>query len=190
MNKKNNLELSTGIKFHDFNGLLSFKVCGKKIESFTIGKMQQVESCSDANIPYNVKNITLKIPGVENSSDKFVITKQKKVLFGLSNEKVDAGQSFVPYFDGTDITLDVRSPLTGIGFLHYTKNESYAGYIRPFLNTLHYSDFVFKVENNDPTLKSIRKQVINSAEVTKSSYILCLIATIFAIRHILIETST
>lgn len=148
--------------------------------------MQQVESCLDAKVFNSEKNITLKIPGVENSSDKFAVTKNKKVLFGLSNEEVDAGQSFVPYFDGADITLDVKSPLTGIGFLHYTKNESYAGYIRPFLNTLDYSNFIFEIESDDPTLKSIRNPVLNSAEVLKSSNILYFTATLVTIYHILI----
>ena len=46
----------------------------------------------------------------------------------------------VPYFDSTDITFDMKTPLGGIGFLHHTNNDRYAGYIRPVILSLNYSE--------------------------------------------------
>lgn len=51
----------------------------------------------------------------------------------MSNERTDGGQEFVPFFDATDVKN--VSPLSGFGLLHYTNDDEYAGYVRPYLIT-------------------------------------------------------
>lgn len=109
------------------------------------------------------------IPGLDESSDKFKINKKLLIEFGLSNEEADAGQSFVPYFDGSDITFDVKSPLSGLGLFHYTRHSDYAGYIRPTLQSLNYENFIFDLKENDPTLKTSASLIGIKPALTEST---------------------
>jgi len=77
------------------------------------------------------------IPGL-SSGRKFTIGRNRRVEFGISNEDEDAGQSFVPYFDGNEVTFDIKSPLSGITLIHYTNDVNYAGFIRPVIRSLDY----------------------------------------------------
>lgn len=139
------------MQFTDNGNYLSFDIYGKKIESFSLGIIGAEETAARLETPDSSYESDEKIPGLAKTG-KFFITKQKYVKFGISNEEVDAGQSFVPYFDGTEIVMDVRSPLSGLGFLHYLNNDSYAGFIRPYLKSLNYEDFIMKLEEDDPTI--------------------------------------
>lgn len=85
------------------------------------------------------KNLESKIPGIADHSGSFVIAKGNTfVKFGASSEAVDFGQTFVPFFDGVDEVFDVPSPLSGIGFLHYTNDDRYAGFIKPSVKSFDF----------------------------------------------------
>lgn len=64
------------------------------------------------------------------------------VKFGSSDRETDIAQTFVPYLDGIDVTFDVKSPLSGIGLMHFTNDAHYAGYIRPFLRSFSYENYL------------------------------------------------
>lgn len=135
---------------------MSLRIFGKNIESFTLGRIGDDEYYADTANTGSEKSLNFKIPGLDlKSSQNFITNKHQTIEFGLSNEEVDAGQSFVPYFDGSDTSLDVKSPIAGLGFLHYTNNEDFAGFVKPYTITLNYDDFIFKVENDDPTLEAL-----------------------------------
>lgn len=71
-----------------------------------------------------------------------MVSKNVKFAFVKSDEETDAGQSFLPYFDPSDVTFDQPAPLSMIEFAHYTNNEDYAGYIRPIIKSLDYRKFI------------------------------------------------
>lgn len=68
------------------------------------------------------------------------------IKFGVSNQEADIGQTFVPFFDGVDVTFDFVSPLSGLGLLHYTNDDKYAGYIRPYLRSFNYNHYLIFYE--------------------------------------------
>lgn len=43
-----------------------------------------------------------------------------------------------PYFDTTSVSYEIKAPIMGIGFFHYTNSDEYAGFIRPYLIPFHY----------------------------------------------------
>lgn len=115
---------------------VSWSIYGRKIVDFNKGVMgneDEIQSASSSG-SLNAENL---IPGL-SSGKKFSTRNNIKVIFGISNEDNDAGQSFVPYFDGTNITFDISAPLSGISLIHYTNDVNYAGYIRPVLRSLNY----------------------------------------------------
>ena len=89
----------------------------------------------------DVHRIIDKIPKLKEDSKKFTKIIDKAIQFEVSNDSEDAGQSFVPYLDGSDIEFDVKAPLSGIGFMYYTNDDYYAGYIRPYLKSFKYKSF-------------------------------------------------
>jgi len=93
--------------------------------------------------PDNVRSINFEnlVPGLNRNSNNFKHQNNSIVKFEVSDEDNDAGQSFVPYFDGNDISFKVKSPLSGITLMHYTNDEKYAGYIRPVIKSLDYRKF-------------------------------------------------
>lgn len=128
--------------------MLSFRVFGKKFKNFVYGTLSEREVTSNAvyypDISFqNVNKQEFKKPGLKGSSE-YTITKNQLINFGMSHEKSDAGQTFVPHFDGIDVTMDSKSPLSGIGLFHFTDNTRYAGYIKPYLFTLNQNDYVIK----------------------------------------------
>lgn len=142
------LLLLSGLQFVNTQSL-ELRIFGKTIESFTLGVLGE-DIYSLNNIPYNnYFSFNSTIPGISSDFPSLAVKKQTRIEFGMSNEEVDAGQSFVPYFDGNDVTMDVKSPLSGLGFLHYTKNESFSGYVKPYLITLNYYNFVSDLDLKD-----------------------------------------
>lgn len=61
-----------------------------------------------------------------------------------SNEGADAGQSFLPYFDPVEVTFDKPAPISMIELIHYTNDERYAGFIRPFIKSIDYKNVINK----------------------------------------------
>lgn len=117
---------------------------GREFESFTKGILgKNVFSYGDEPNPKT--SLTNKLPGLaEFGSYSFL---QNTILkFEVSNEDEDAGQSFLPYLDGSPITFEIPSPLGGIQLFHYTNKDTYGGFIRPNLNSLDYRK-IFKKEN-------------------------------------------
>jgi len=81
-----------------------------------------------------------KIEGL-SSSTNFTVRNITKIKFSTSSEGYDNGQSFVPYFDGNAVTMDIKAPLSGIGLIQYTNDWTFAGYIRPVLKSLDYRKY-------------------------------------------------
>lgn len=48
-----------------------------------------------------------------------------------------------PFFDGSDIHFEPKVPLSGIGLMHYTNDDSHAGLIVPYLKTMKYRHIDF-----------------------------------------------
>lgn len=84
------------------------------MKSFSLGEVDEKESSMDSAITGSSISLNNTLPGTDSNIN--VIDKRKIITFGQSNEKADAGQSFVPYFDGRSITFDVKSPISGLGF--------------------------------------------------------------------------
>jgi hypothetical protein len=127
--------LNTGVQFkYTFIGA-SWSIYGRKLVDFNRGILGSEENVNSVgNYRYDASDL---IPGL-SSGKRFTIGKNRRVSFGISNEDEDAGQSFVPYFDGNEVTFDIKSPLTGISLIHYTNDPKYAGFIRPVIRSLDY----------------------------------------------------
>jgi hypothetical protein len=78
---------------------------------------------------------------IQNINNPLLVTRSGAIEFNTSEEKQDAGQSTIPFFDSSDIVQDLPLVLTGIGFIHYT-NKDYGGYLRPFLRTADMKHYV------------------------------------------------
>lgn len=111
--------------------------------------------------PYTIK----RFPNYDFLQRNFSITYGRSndsfngtfIKFGTSSKEFDIAQTFVPFIDAADIIFDVKSPLAGIGLLHYTNDEHYAGYIRPFLRSLNFANNVIFFEKYlEITRESIR----------------------------------
>lgn len=98
---------------------------------------------------------TNKIPGL-NREGKWKITRHAHFQFERSVEYKDAGQSLLPYFDGTPITFNIPSPLGGIELFHYTNDVNYAGYIRPNLISFDYKKVFVNDEEQDSSIEDER----------------------------------
>ncbi|CAO1373741.1 unnamed protein product [Diamesa hyperborea] len=121
------------------NGGMKLKVFGKEHSNLegtlNDNEKEYISQNSD------VHSIIDKIPKLKEDSKKFTKIIDKAIQFEVSNDDEDAGQSFVPYLDGSDIEFDVKAPLSGIGFMYYTNDDYYAGYIRPYLKSFNYKSF-------------------------------------------------
>jgi hypothetical protein len=120
------------------SGRLSLRVYGKVIEDFNFGSLGRQTISFDAPEYNEVNDQELNAPGtITGTGNSDIVNKFKTIRFGMSNSLADAGQSFVPFFDGTEVTTDNKVPLAGIGFMHFTSSDEYAGYIKPYLITLN-----------------------------------------------------
>lgn len=75
--------------------------------------------------------------GVDIEYIDYKIKKEVTVIFGIGT----AGKT-LPFFDTNDVTFDIKSPVAGIGFYHYTNSDSYSGFIKPHLIALNYKSFI------------------------------------------------
>lgn len=72
----------------------------------------------------------------------FTVSRDVIVRFQKSDERTDAGQSFVPFFDPIEATFDPPAPLSMIELIHYTNDAKYSGFIRPLIKSLDYRKFL------------------------------------------------
>lgn len=119
------------------------KAHGRKFKNFETGKLSS-KIISSSNHTPSIPVVDLEYKKPASSGSNIKIFKSKTIKFGRSIEKFDAGQSFVPYFDGSDVTTDNKVPLCGLRLLQFIGDESFAGYIKPQLITLNLSSFVKK----------------------------------------------
>lgn len=83
-----------------------------------------------------------------NAGNSFLTqTTNYNFKFRMSDEKFDAGQSFVPYFDSTAISFDLPAPLSSIGLSRLRNDHNYAGFVRPTIKSLDYTAFRNEFEN-------------------------------------------
>jgi len=139
------LDLALGdVKFEDavLTGVQltrsNIKIYGRQIIDHSTAKLgnEKVAESPAVTSSYDASGDT---PGLGYGSSYYV-SYNTRIFFGTSNEINDAGQSFVPYFDPSDIVLNSTSALSGVGLLHY--KTSNAGYIRPFVNTYNLKNFI------------------------------------------------
>lgn len=135
-------QILTAIQFVQKDGSVRLKVNGQGLIDFEMGKMGPPWSFMKKYAWTNVKSIEGKLIGLRNHSTVYTKTTNQIIKFGVSDEKTDAGQSFVPYFDGTAIEFDNKTPLSGVGFMHFTNDDSYAGYIRPYIMSFRYQSVI------------------------------------------------
>ena len=161
----------TGIQLFVINGSLRLRAYSKEFDNFEEGQISYEESShfdNDKTSP--LFNLQDKIPMTSPRPGKIATNWNYNIFFGTSSQKgntfrsnimlniyninhlADAGQSTVPYFDSTDITFDIKTPLGGIGFFHHTSNSDYAGYIRPVILSLNYTK-IAKIEKEIPYFK-------------------------------------
>ncbi|CAO1353050.1 unnamed protein product [Diamesa tonsa] len=129
----------TGLQLFQNKNSLRLRVFSRWFKSFADGTISEREDTNyDDDNDNTVFFIQDKIPLIATRPGPINLNWNYNILFGTSNQKSDAGQSMVPYFDSTDITFDVKAPLGGIGFLHHTSSVEYAGFIRPYILNLNY----------------------------------------------------
>lgn len=167
---------------------LTIRIFGRSIKSFSFGQLGEKTSFKEVKVPKNevAESFKDKIPRMNSQSSLFTKLTLRTVEFGISNEKADAGQSYVPYFDGSSVTLDVKGPLKGLGFVHYTNNQNYSGYIKPFVKTLDYKDFVHNLLDTDPSLVFSKDFSISPTNCgfSKSASIFVLLTSFVSLRYV------
>lgn len=115
---------------------MMLQIHGKKFINFNEGTLGDVTTTT-GQFPNEVLNFYNKSPGLDGSKN-FIISNRKMLTFGISDEMFDAGQSTLPYFDGSGVTFDIPAPIGGIKLFHYTNNGDKAGFIRPSLDSMDY----------------------------------------------------
>jgi len=130
----------TSIGMEKTNRLISIKVRGKKIVSMPLGVMEGIEGHMNSertSTDGEEMHFKDKIPGLAPGNEgRFTVSTNKKIILGKS------GDSFIPFFDTSDVTFGLKAPLAGIGFYHYTNHPDYAGFIRPQVIALDYASFL------------------------------------------------
>lgn len=138
-----NNQTISGFMFQQYGKSVGYKVFAKEIVDLALGELDEEENVyTELGVDTTFYG-NGKTPGL--SSTKSTYTKQMvgKVYFGKSGQYVDAGQSFLPYFDGNDVEFDVKIPLAEIGFFQYTQISSdYAGYIKPFIGSIKFENYI------------------------------------------------
>jgi hypothetical protein len=149
---------STGIQLIGSSNGVNLHLFGRELLDFNLGILgKQIDETG--RLPSSYVNMNNTIPGLRFSNNNFKITNNAIIEFGVSNEEMDVGQSFVPYFDGSDITFDVKAPLSGIGLIYYTNDYNYAGYIRPVVNCLDYRKYIETAFIVGPAPEASKKSV-------------------------------
>lgn len=153
----------TGYQFyyHLTRKFYALKLFGKSLLKPDFGSLDENELVKTSNETEKLldKNLETKVPGLVEWKESYKVTLGNSsiiVKFGASNQKMDAGQTFIPFFDGSDAMFEVESPLAGIGLLHYTNDPQYAGYIRPYLRSYNYGNVLSYYETY---LKNTQKTI-------------------------------
>jgi len=119
---------------------LSLSIIGRELLDFNKGTLgKEITKPTDKTDSFF--NAYDKIPGLSTTNTLYTVRRNARVTFSLSNEKADAGQSFVPYFDGNEVSFNIKAPLSGLTFVHYTNDENHAGYIKPVISSLDYRKY-------------------------------------------------
>ena len=98
-----------------------------------------IMKANDVGIPknvvtYNETTLSGSIQGLSpDNNNQFTI---------INDKMIKLTQPLEYYLDGSDISFDVKAPLAGIGFYHYTNDDSYFGFIRPYIFALNYTNFI------------------------------------------------
>lgn len=83
-----------------------------------------------------------KVSGDE--TQMYVSLKNSSKFWTFNKNGPKAQHPFMkPFFDGSDIHLEPKVPLSGIGLMHYTNDDSCAGLIVPYVKTLRYRHIEF-----------------------------------------------
>lgn len=139
----------TGVQFKKVGRTTYLSLIGRELLSFNKGTLGKEK---DSKVPpilglISVSGITAaighyafmdKAPGLESNRRQYNILQNETIMFVMSSVGKDAGQSYVPYFDGNEVTFDIKSPVKRISFIHYTNHDDYAGYIKPIVYPLDY----------------------------------------------------
>lgn len=90
------------------------------------------------------------IPLINYDVKEYSVYSNKRIIMGKGNEKKDAGQSYLPYFDSQSITMAIPAPLSGLQLVHYYTSgnpASYAGFVRLRISTINYLDYLLTTSN-------------------------------------------
>jgi len=125
----------TGIQFVRYTSTFSLRLFGKKIDIFELGIMNAKEYTKSKISKIEGNEISMKDrkPGLSNGAMQYPgykLADKSSVTFETSSY---SKALMLPFFDGVPVTFDIMSPIAGIGFHHYTNDDAYAGYIRPYL---------------------------------------------------------
>lgn len=132
---------SLGVQLTSSSNKVGLKVFGKKLSTESLIVLGRTESSAEGESTSSEIDQDGKVEGISGSSSSFNVFRHKTVKFGISNEISDAGQSFVPFFDGSDVAFNNKAPLRGVGFMLFEQAGT-AGYIRPYLMTYNYNNLI------------------------------------------------
>lgn len=132
---------SLGVQLISSSNKVGLKVFGKKLSTESLIVLGAAESSAEGEHTSGEIDQDGKIEGISGSSSNYNVFRHNTVKFGISNEISDAGQSFVPFFDGSDVAFNNKAPLRGVGFLLFEQAGT-AGYIRPYLLTYNYNNLI------------------------------------------------
>ena len=122
-------KILTGIQFVKKEESVRLQMYGQQLTDFDTGTIDSSVSTETAMGWTAVKSMDGKIIGLRDGSVDFKRTISQTIEFGVSDEETDAGQSF-------------EGPLSGVGFMHYSNDDSYAGYIRPYIMNFKYKNVI------------------------------------------------
>lgn len=86
-------------------------------------------------------NDNFKVSGEETRL--YVTLKNFSKIWSTENGPKAQHPFMKPFFDGSDIHFEPKVPLSGIGLMHYTNDDNYAGLIVPYLKTMKYKHIDF-----------------------------------------------
>lgn len=139
----------------------SLKIYGKKIKNSEMDMLDNTEvfEMVNAKTTSSEKNLTQTFPGLHSASENFNLTYGDHNNVYIKFAKTSNDGQILPFFDGVMATFAIKSPLSGIGLLHYTNDDQHAGYIRPFLRSFNY-------ENNLPYYRKYLEVLRESVNIT------------------------
>jgi hypothetical protein len=132
----------TCVEFERGERFWRLKICGKivNLQSTAFAILESVDDqYSNSTKGFTELDISGKKPGLGSGSD-FIVTK---------NKFIDLSKTNSPIFDTSDVTFDIKAPLSGIGFLHYTKSNDHVGLIKPYLISFDYRTLLEKIYFNE-----------------------------------------